>query len=208
MKKALLIFDFDGTIADTLLVAVRILNEVGQEFDLPHVDRDQFLELKHKSVPELMKMAGLPWIKLPFFINQARKKFRVHLKQVKPIMGMPEILSTLKRRGYKMGIVTSNTEEGVNAFLEAYQLKHFDFVYAPNSIFDKSKTIRSILHKYHLLPSEVTMIGDEIRDVEAANKVGIESIAVTWGFNSEQLLLKGCPNHVVKEPKELLNLLN
>ena len=142
MKKALLIFDFDGTIADTLLVAVRILNEVGQEFNLPHVDRDQFMELKHKSVPELMKMAGLPWIKLPFFVNQARKRFRTHLKQVKPIMGMPEILSALKGRGYKMGIVTSNTEEGVNAFLHAYELEHFEFVYAPNSIFDKSRTIR------------------------------------------------------------------
>lgn len=208
MKKTLLIFDFDGTIADTLLIAVRIINEVGQEFDLPHVDRDQFMELKHKSVPELMKMAGLSWLKLPLFINQARKKFRLHLKQVKPIIGMPEILTILKNRGYRMGIVTSNTQEGVNAFLHAYGLEHFEFVHAPNSIFDKSKTIKEIMHTYHLKPAQVTMIGDEIRDVEAAHKVGIESIAVTWGFNSEQLLLTGSPNHLVKNPQDLLTLLN
>ncbi|MEL6672986.1 MAG: HAD-IA family hydrolase [Bacteroidota bacterium] len=207
MKKRLLIFDFDGTIADTLVVALQIINEIGGEFNLPNVSRTQFMELKHKSVPELMKMSGLSWFQLPLFVHRARLKFKQHLKQVHPIHGMPEILAALQERGYRMGILTSNTSEGVNSFLQDHEIPGFEFIHAPDHIFGKSRVIRQILRHHELKEEEVVMIGDEIRDVDAARKVGIESIAVTWGFNSEELLRTGNPSHLIQTPAELLELL-
>ncbi|MEM7371624.1 MAG: HAD-IA family hydrolase [Bacteroidota bacterium] len=207
MRKSLLIFDFDGTIADTLVVAEQVLNETGREFGLPRISRQQLMEFKHKSIPELLKLSGLSWIQLPSFVKKLRSRFKSHAKQVNPIQGMPEILSTLKTRGYRMEILTSNAQEVVQCFLQDHDLSVFEFVHAPDSIFGKSKALKNILKRRKLSASQVVMIGDELRDVEAAQKVGMESIAVTWGFNSEQLLRKGGANHIVTKPDHLLQLL-
>ncbi|MEO0468456.1 MAG: HAD-IA family hydrolase [Bacteroidota bacterium] len=207
MQKNLLIFDFDGTIANTLAVAHHILNEVGQEFNLPKVNQQQVMALKGKSVREAMKMANMPWWKLPLFVRKARVRFREHLEKVSPIQGMPEILDALRQRSYRMGILTSNSEEGVRLFIEAHQLGDFEFIHAPDSIFGKSRMIKRILSQNQLEPEAVIMIGDEVRDVNAANKAGIDSIAVSWGFNSEDLLRNSKPTHLIHNPNDLLQLL-
>ena len=207
MRKSLLIFDFDGTIADTLVVAEEVLNETGEEFGLPRISRQQLMELKHKSIPELLKLSGLSWLQLPAFVRKLRLRFKSHIARVSPIQGMPEILNVLKTKGYRMEILTSNTQEVVNSFLREHELLLFEFVHAPDSIFGKSKALKTILKKRKLNCSQVVMIGDELRDVEAAQKVGMDSIAVTWGFNSEQLLRRASPSHIVTEPSHLLHLL-
>ena len=48
------------------------------------------------------------------------------------------------------------------------------------------------------------MIGDEVRDVDAAHKAGIDSMAVSWGFNSIELLESSAPTHLVHSPEELI----
>ncbi len=207
MQKSLLIFDFDGTIADTLLVALDILNELGEDFDFPPIDRKLFVELKQKTVPELVQLSGLSWFQLPGLLRKARGRFKAHLAEVYPVPGMPEVLTQLKEEGFRLGILTSNTKEGVQAFLEAHDLALFEFIQAPDSLFGKAKIIRKILSHEALKPSEVIMIGDELRDIEAAQKAGIDSIAVTWGFNTEGVLVQAQPSYVVRQPTELLPLL-
>lgn len=205
-KKSLLIFDFDGTIADTLPVAITIVNALGKEFGFPQLKQNEFLELKHKSIKELLEISGLSWLQLPLFVKRARDLFKEHLLEVHPILGMPEILHTLHRRGYRMGILTSNTQEGVRQFLHSNDVQGFEFIHAPDSLFGKSKVIRKIMKASRLSPQEIVMIGDEVRDIEAAQKAGVESVGVTWGFNSAQLLKTTGPDHVVEEPDELLRL--
>jgi len=207
MKKSLLIFDFDGTIADTLIVAMDILNEIGKEYDIPQIDKTQFVTLKQKSVPELMEMAGLSWFQLPRFVKKARAQFREHLDRVHPIADMPETLRALQQAGYRMGILTSNTKEGVTHFLGEHNLQFFDFIHAPRSLFGKGKMIRKILSREALHAEDVVMIGDELRDIEAAHKAGIDAIAVGWGFNSPERLQGAMPHYMAKHPFDLLNLL-
>jgi phosphoglycolate phosphatase len=205
-KKSMLIFDFDGTIADTLPVAVEIVNALGGEFGFRQVQQEEFIELKHKSIRELLELSGLSWLQLPLFVKRARDLFKEHLLEVHPILGMPEILHTLHRRGYRMGILTSNTPEGVQHFLKAHEVHWFEFIHAPDSIFGKSKVIRKIMKTCKLAAGEIVMIGDEVRDIEAAQKAGVSSVGVTWGFNSAQLLKTIRPDHVIEAPEELLHL--
>lgn len=206
MEKKLLIFDFDGTIADTLVIAEEVMHELAPEFNLPKVSRQEIIRLKHKSIPELLKISGLSWHQLPLFVRKARLGFKRHIDKVQPIVGMPEILQLLKRQGFRMGILTSNSRDSVRAFLGTHKLDLFEFIYAPRSLYGKSGVIRKILKKGGFAPEEVIMIGDEIRDVDAAHKVGVDAIAVTWGFNSEELLLTKKPRHLVRRPDELLQL--
>ena len=67
--------------------------------------------------------------------------------------------------------------------------------------------IRDILKEHKLKRKEVVMIGDEIRDVKAANKAKVDAIAVTWGFNTSDRLMTGSPRHIVEKPEELFRLL-
>ncbi|MDX2245738.1 MAG: HAD-IA family hydrolase [Bacteroidia bacterium] len=207
MPKKLLIFDFDGTIADTLVIAEQIMLELSPEFNLPAVSRQEIIHLKHKSIPELLKISGLSWRQVPQFVRKARLCFKKYIDQVKPITGMPDILHNLRGQGYRMGILTSNSLDSVNVFLNNHELQLFEFVYSPDSLFGKSRVIRRVMRKNRMEPQDMVMIGDEIRDVEAAHKAGVDSIAVTWGFNSAELLQAHSPVYMVHQPEELLHLL-
>ena len=113
MKKELIIFDFDGTIADTLVIAEQIMQDLGPEFGLPKVSSQEIIALKHKSVPELLKLSGMSWTQVPLFLRRARGRFKNYIRQVNPILGMPEALLVLRNRGYRMGILTSNSKTSV-----------------------------------------------------------------------------------------------
>ena len=203
MKKSLLIFDFDGTIANTWVVATQIINDLRHEFSLPQIQESQLAALKGKRAREVIKMSGLRWYQVPIFIRKARKLFKKYMEHVPPIAGMPEALQSLRQQGYQMGILTSNSEEGVRAFLEKHKLNQFEFVLAPDSLFGKGPVIKKIIKHRKLNKESVIMIGDEVRDIQAANNAGVDSIAVCWGFNSEELLISSSPTHVVKRPQEL-----
>ena len=60
---------------------------------------------------------------------------------------------------------------------------------------------------YKIDKSKAYYIGDETRDIEAAKKNHIKSIAVTWGYNSETALEKYDPSYIAKTPKDLLTIL-
>lgn len=205
--KTLLVFDFDGTIADTLMVAEHIIEDLGAEFNLPTVTHSQLLALKHKSIGELLHLSGIKWVQLPRFLRKARQRFRAHAHRVQPISGMPEALHDLAARGYRMGILTSNTQEGVSLFLDQHQLPPFEFIRSSRNLFGKDRALKRILKQHNLGPEDLVMIGDELRDMEAARKVSMEAIGVTWGFNAGSLLEKGTPARIISRPEELLELL-
>ncbi len=206
MSFRLLIFDFDGTIANTLEVAVQIVNELGEEFGFPTISENEFVDLKNKSMSELMRMSGISWMQLPLLVKRARDRFKHHLEQVHPVPGMLEVLLTLKEKGYPMGILTSNTEDSVRAFLDQFDINVFDFIHAPDSIFGKAKVLKDLRKQYKAKGSELLMIGDEARDIEAAIKARVKSVAVGWGFNGEELLSRLEPTYIIHHPSELLGL--
>lgn len=204
MEKELIIFDFDGTIADTLAVAAEIFNTVGYEFGLPKLSPEQFAELKQKRIHELMDLAGLSWLQLPLFIKRAREEFKKQIDIVVPIPGMPEVIQTLHKEGYRMGILTSNTAENVQHFLHKYDIDYFEFIIAPGSIFGKSGALKDILKRNKLKARQAIMIGDEMRDIKAAHKCKVDMIAVNWGFNAKELLVQGKPRFLVQHPTQIV----
>ena len=206
MEKTLLIFDFDGTIANTLEVAVDIVNEMSEEFHFPSVTKEEFVHYRGKSIPELMRLSGLSWIQLPALVKRTRDHFKQRIGDVLPVEGMPDILRALASEGYRLGILTSNTQENVEAFLKLYDLELFEFVQAPKSIFGKASRLKYLQKNLRIPHQHMVMIGDEIRDTQAAQKAQIDSVAVTWGFNSEELLQSHSPTCILQQPQELLSL--
>jgi phosphoglycolate phosphatase-like HAD superfamily hydrolase len=96
----------------------------------------------------------------------------------------------------------------VEKFLQINQLNVFEFVCSEKNIFNKASKLNHLLKKNKLDPQNVFYIGDETRDMEAAKEVGVKTVAVTWGFNSEKALLERQPDYLIRQPRDLVALLD
>ncbi len=121
---------------------------------------------------------------------------------------LPEVLTELSYLNCSMGIVTSNTTENVTLWLEQHKLCHlFDYIHNESSCFGKKNIIKNLIKRNKMDKSKTIYIGDETRDIDAANQCDISSIAVLWGFNSELALKKSNPNIIVKTPNDMLTII-
>ncbi len=208
-NKSVIIFDFDGTLGDTFDVILKIYNNNAPSFGLKTVKQKDLENLRNLKLSELFKELNISKSKAPFLIYQCTNEFKREIKYVKPFKEIPELLKILKTRGYKLGILTSNTRENVEIFLENNELKsYFSFVCTSKNIFGKDKALTKIFKKFEINKNDVIYIGDEVRDVEASKKINISVIGVSWGFNSKKVLLSFLPDAVLDTPRQLIELLD
>lgn len=201
-----ILFDFDGTIADTFALAVEVYNSVAPEFGCKVVLESEIPSARRKSAKQLMAELGITKSMLPRLAATCLKQIHKKMDTVLPFQGIPEALQALKLAGFTLGILTSNSCENVQLFLEKNQLRYFDFVRPSSRLFGKAKEIRAILKSYDWQPEDLAFVGDECRDLEAGQKAKIFTVAVAWGFNLPEALLAQQPTHFVEHPQSLPTL--
>lgn len=202
-----LIFDFDGTLVDSMQLYVRGFNEVGADFGLPQINSKNLQEMKQSSIKELMKKYEVGLLKLARLIFTVNNNIRQEIAEVKFFPEIKSLLLKLSKK-YQLGILTSNHVENVEDFLKKQDFEGvFDFVYASKNLFGKDKVLSGLLKKYHLNKEEVLYFGDEVRDIEACQKMGIKIAAVTWGFNEKSFLASKKPDYLFSSPDEIADIL-
>lgn len=202
------IFDFDGTIADTWKVVIKILKEKEEEWGLSPITEETLADFRGKPFFELIKKYNIVLLKLPFIVSKIQKELKSRMVQVSLFKGIKEVIMSLKKRGYRLGILTTNSKENVRFFFKHHGLDIFDFVQSERSILGKDKALRNILEKNNLHPTEVLYIGDEIRDINACRENNVKIISVTWGFNTREILKQNKPDFLVHTPPEILKIVN
>ncbi len=206
MNTKYVVFDFDGTIADTIKLVKQIIDEITDDNKLK--SNINLSEMKSMRPQDLMKEYGLNKRQLTRFVLRARKEMTKLTSQLKLIEGMQQALNEIKATGYHLGILTSNSKENVEAFLKNQEISEmFDFVYSGKNIFGKKKIINKMLRKERISKENIIYVGDETRDVEACKKANVPIIAVSWGFNSKTILKQAQANYIADKPKELLNFI-
>ncbi len=203
----LILFDFDGTIADSFENFLRIIDVMSSKYGLPQISPEEIPELRKESARNLIKKLKVPIYKIPFIARDMKKLQRDQISTLKPFKEFPNILMELKSKNIKLGIATSNGKANVELFLKNNNLELFDYMYCDIGMFGKSSVIKKILKEHKLGTTEVLYVGDEIRDIEASHKAGIKIAAATWGFNSKEGLMKHAPDYLINKPSELLALL-
>lgn len=197
------IFDFDGTIADTFGVFYSILRQLGPQIGIGQITPEDILEYRQEGVGELIKHFKIKAWKIPFLVKKGQKIFGEHIEETSPFENMPETLRLIFESDIKLGIITTNTKKNVNKFLKKWDLNIFDFVISTSSLFGKTIALRKVLKKYKLDSEETIYIGDETRDILSAKAAGVDSGAVTWGYNSAEVLEKQGPDVIFKCPKDV-----
>jgi phosphoglycolate phosphatase-like HAD superfamily hydrolase len=204
-----IIFDFDGTIADTFDLALEIYNRIAPEYNCRPAGPDDNELLRTKKPQELLKIYGVSRLKLLALLLRVRKELSRHIPDIKLVPGMDAALREIRKAGYRMGILTSNSTANVRMFLDINNLSDlFDFVYSGKSLMGKEKVIRRSLTHENLSADRVIYVGDETRDIEASKEAGIPVIAVSWGLNRRDVLASLSPDQIADSPKELPGLLH
>ncbi len=203
-----IIFDFDGTIADTFSFYLDLLNKLADKFNFQKIDPEKIDYYRNMSSHDIIKKLEIPRFRLPFVIFEAKKLLRKGIEQIHPINGIKETLIKLKTRDILLGIITSNSVRNVNAFLHCNNLPQFEFVISSMRIWEKSRTLKKLIINNKLDQKNVFYIGDETRDIEAAHEAGIKSIAITWGYNSEAILKSLSPDYLISNPEELIEIVD
>lgn len=208
-----IIFDFDGTIADTLPFSFQKFLDIAHMLHLDDLSERQIIkEIRSKSYQELLKGSfNRAWLKLPYVLKMIKDmqiELEKEMKNIKFFSGVKKFLYDLKDKGYKLAIISSNRVENINKFIEFNKLNIFDFVHGKTDLFGKAVYLGKFLKDNNLKKNEVIYVGDEIRDVEACKKVGIKIIGVSWGMNTIEALEKAGVDYIVKKPSEVFKIIS
>ena len=173
-----IIFDFDGTIADTLDAGLPIYNEMARKHGFKEIRN---LEgLRSITLREFIKRHKISRLRFLFYLRELLKRLNKDMNIVKPYKGMDNVIKKLNKR-YKLGIVSANSKENILKFLELNDLKYcFDFVYNYQLFLGKSQAFKKIIKGKKLSKDDIIYIGDEDSDIIAAKKAGIEIDKLIW----------------------------
>lgn len=207
MRSWTLIFDFDGTIADTYRHIVEISNRLSREFRYNIITPDEIDALKDKSSREIISHLQVPVFKIPAILARAKKELAGGIAAIQPVNGLKEILLQLKTLEVRMGILSSNAHDNIVKFLQNHGLDCFDFCHSTSKVWSKNLSLQRLIDQHTIDKDRLLYIGDEIRDIVAAKKLGIKVAAVTWGYNSSRALKKSTPDYLLHTPQDLLSLI-
>lgn len=202
----LVIFDFDGTLADSFPWFLEVFDHLAERFGFENPDRSHLDELRRLGPRELLKRLKVPLLKLPAIATYAQKLQNQQIEKIVLFDGMADVIRDLKARGVTVVVVTSNDADNVRTVLGAELSGQIDHFSCGSSLFGKAAKFKAVLKAFRARPEEALSIGDELRDIEAARKVGMAVGAVTWGYAHEDSLLSEKPDHIFAKPADILNI--
>ena len=189
-----IIFDFDGTMADSFAVIVSIIGRITGRGSFEEKELNDF---KERTLIEIAKRLEITKLKWPFLVAAGRKEMSKNLDKLELHEGIENIIKKLSKEKLNLVILSSNSKKNIDKILEKFKLsEYFNHVEGNVGLLSKSRAIQSFLKKEEINHNDVIYIGDEARDAIAASKVGIKFIGVSWGFNSRKMLAK-YPNYAL-----------
>jgi phosphoglycolate phosphatase len=201
-----LLFDFDGTLADSLDEMLATYNELAPQLEVVTVGQERARELRKFSARRVLRELGIPLWKVPRIMSAVRSTLRARDHVADPFAGLLSALATLAERGVRVGVVSSNEEPNIRAFFTRHGLAQPTILSSGASLFGKGGRLRRVLARHRLDPARVAYVGDEVRDVEASREAGVRSVAVSWGYAARGALIAAAPDLLVDTPEQLLTV--
>ncbi|MEU4564010.1 HAD-IA family hydrolase [Actinoplanes sp. NPDC023936] len=204
MKRAV-IFDLDGVVVNSFAVMREAFTiayaEVVGAGPAPFGEYEKHLG---RYFPDIMQIMGLPAAMEEPFVRESNRL----AAQVAIFDGIPELLHTLRQRGYRLAIATGKSGVRARSLLEVLGLLPlFDYVVGGDEAPRAKPAPDMMLLALSLLDiraDEAYVVGDAITDIASAHAAGIEAVAATWADIDEQVLLAARPDLVLRHPAELL----
>ena len=212
----LVIFDFDGTLADTkeniILTFQMTMKELGVEIK----SRQECAATIGLTLEDAFKVLypGMAAEKYALLRDTYRRIFKENRKILVPGL-FPEVMETLEelqRRGYLMSIASSRQSPSLHSFLEDMKIAHlFEYAVGGDNVEHPKPApdaVLQILRHYNLSAEEAFVVGDMPFDINMATNAGVKSCGVTWGNADAAQLKESGANYIIDKMSQLLEILN
>ena len=203
MSYRLAIFDFDGTLADSLPWFQSIFADIAGEFGLRALDAEERERLRALQPREILTRVGVPATKVPRIARRLRQLKAMEAARLPLFPGAADLLRDLASRGVPCAVVSSDTEVSIRLTLGAENAALVDRYACGASLFGKARKLRQVLRHYAMPASQALYVGDELRDAEAARAVGMGFAGVSWGYSTPEALSKQRPDRLFTSMMEI-----
>ncbi len=184
----LVIFDFDGTLADSFPWFLSELNAVAARWRFRRVTKEEEPLLRSMSAHDILRHLRVAGWKLPLVARDLRHRMAMDIERIRPFPGVHAALCGLSGAGVRLGLATSNSRDNARAVLGDDTLALIECIETGASLHGKGARLKRMLRACDVPADRALYVGDEIRDAEAARTAGIAFAAVGWGYNSAEAL--------------------
>ncbi|MBG56058.1 MAG: HAD family hydrolase [Deltaproteobacteria bacterium] len=210
-------FDLDGTLLDTLDDLAYCTNKVLSERGFPIHPVDEFRHFVGDGVKMLMIRALPEEARDETLIGECRKDFETIYRecwnrQTVPYHGISELLDSLTKLELKLAVLSNKPHEfTVLTVKHLLQSWNFDVILGQREKIPKKPDpagVLEICQKLGLTSEKIIYLGDTATDMKTAFSSGCYPVGVLWGFRNEKELKDNGALQVIKNPLDLLDLLN
>lgn len=207
MRYQLVLWDFDGTLADTFGCSVRIYNDLADRHGFRRIDDPD--GVRGLGTVGFLRHHRIPLLKVPTLVRAVLRAQHDEIAGIRLFPGLASVLAELHDNRCAMAVLSSNRADNIRACLHANGAAGwFAAVFGYQQLLGKARGIRRVMRSAGVTARDVVYIGDEVRDIQAARQAGVPIIAVSWGYQSRALLAEQKPDHLVDRPEQLLELLH
>ncbi len=201
------IFDFDGTLADTEKHSLNIYNNLAEKYGYNKFTKEEVEELKKLSPAQFIAATNIPYTDIFRVLKEGQKLLKKHMDEINAYSeDIKVILSDVKSISRKTGIVSSNLIINIKSFLNKYDISDLDFIVS-SPLFSKENKIKRIIRRYRIKPEQILYIGDEVRDITSSRKAGVNIASASWGYNSKNLLMQNNPDFIMDDLSEVVSII-
>ena len=206
-RKRAVIFDFDGTIADSMRAIVQVFEDLTGR-TVPYTE-EEINRLRDLSGFDLIKAVDVPAWKVPILLIKGRQMLKKHMHGIAVHEGMADMIKALHKHGVPLYVLSSNSTENVQKYLQWHHLsEYFVAVYGGAGLLGKAPGLLKLIEQGNVDVANSWYVGDELRDVSAARAVGLKSASVTWGYNTHRALEHKKPDALVDTAEQLAKALS
>ncbi len=200
-----IIFDFDGVLADSLAPMLLYAGQVCRELEvIATPTKDDLEALERMEFSEFGRQLQIPEELIDPFVMRNHQLFFEREEPLPIQPGMEAVVAGLAEHN-TVAVITGNSCKVVEKFLETYQIRNlFQVVLCAEHDGTRFEKILQVKIKFGTKRENMYMVGDAVSDIRAAREAGIKSIAVSWGHQSGQKLAQELPDLIVDEPEDLL----
>jgi phosphoglycolate phosphatase len=204
MKYGLVIFDLDGTLLDSFPWFSSVINSVADRHRFKRVENHQVELLRRSGARQIIKLLGIAAWRIPAIARDMRRLKSDHLHGIALFPGVDRLLRALIAQGTVLAIVSSDSEDNARRALGPDNSALIAHYACGSSLFGKSRKFKQVLRRTRVSPGRTICIGDEIRDIDAARKVGLAFGAVSWGYTSAAALQAHVPEQMFFSIDEMI----
>lgn len=196
-------FDFDGVLADSFEMYSTKWETLGKKYDAPVPTKESFRSLFDNNFYDSI-IDRYPHLSSNSEIFKESVRLTLELAgKVKLFPKSDEIIKELSKK-YKLFIITSTYQEAVLKALEKHKLTDkFVEILGPEAALSKVDKFNYAMKKYNLKKDDIIFVTDTLGDIKEANKVGLNTIAVSWGYQHKDTLKKGKPYKIFDKITQL-----